>query len=111
VIINSQVPQWVVDATTYRVVEANSAASELWGYPLDELIGLDAYRFVPADDKPLIQAAREANQWGDSGVWRCQKKDGTTFHAQIFWHQFSHQGRICNYVFAKAACMSVPAKS
>jgi PAS domain S-box-containing protein len=106
---DTEVPQWVVDATTYRVVEANSAASELWGYPLDELIGLDAYRFVPADDKSLIEAAKEANQWGDSGVWRCQKKDGSIFHARIFWHQFSHQGRICNYVFAKPARLSASA--
>jgi PAS domain S-box-containing protein len=100
---DSSLPQWVVDATTYRVIEANSAAAELWGYPLEGLIGLDAYKFVPVEDKPLIEAAKAANQWGDSGVWRCRKKDGSIFQARIFWHQFEYQGRLCNFVFARSA--------
>jgi PAS domain-containing protein len=105
----NDVPQWVVDAATYRVIDANQAAAELWGYPLNELIGLDAYRFVPAEDKPLIVAAADKNQWGDSGVWRCQKKDGSIFKARIFWHQFIYEGRLCNFVFAKPAAIAVSA--
>ena len=98
--ISKTTPQWVVDAHAMRVIDANEAAAEMWGYPLDELIGLDAYKFVPLEDKTLIVDAAVENKWGDAGIWRCQKKDGTIFNARIRWHQFVHEGRLCNFVFA-----------
>src|SRR5688572_15706046 len=98
---DSRTPQWVVDVETMRVMEANEAAALLWRYPMETLIGLDAMKFVPPEDRSLVTKAAEANRWGDAGIWRCQKGDGTIFYARLRWHQFIHRGRLCNFVFAQ----------
>lgn len=98
---SKSVPLWIVDAETMRVVDANPEAVELWGYPKQELIGLDALHFVPPEDAKFIHEAMAQNRWGDSGVWRCQRKDGSLFYAKLFWHQAKREGRVCNFVFAE----------
>jgi PAS domain S-box-containing protein len=96
-----ETPQWIVDAATLTVIDANEAAAEMWGYPMDELIGLDVLKFVPVEDQFLVHKAARENQWGDAGIWRCQKKDGTIFHIRIRWHQFMYNDRLCDFVFAQ----------
>jgi hypothetical protein len=93
-------PQWVIENESYKVIDANEAAAGFWGCTLAEFIGADAYGLVPI--APALGKTLEMIERGYAGSWRCQKKDGTIFVAQIFSHIFTFAGRQCSFVFAKA---------
>ncbi|MBV9280006.1 MAG: PAS domain S-box protein, partial [Chloroflexi bacterium] len=67
------------------VVQANSAACQMFGYARDELVGLHAGTILHPADLYLIAEATEAARAGGSSLRRGvgQQKNGTLFHAEV----------------------------
>ncbi|MDX2478990.1 MAG: ATP-binding protein [Desulfuromusa sp.] len=71
--------------TLGQILSANKAASELYGYSTDELLGMNAVKLVP-DGKEQIFRDRIRNvmsgEWSNQRVIR-QKKDGTKISVSL----------------------------
>ncbi len=63
------------------IVQANAAASEIYGYTHDELIGLHARYLVTPESQPLLDHFMRVGSF--SGETTDRRKDGTTFPTEV----------------------------
>src|ERR1700674_5426020 len=89
-------PCWYTDSRTLIVKGANAAALRLFGYSEEEFIGMSAVRLVSSLDRPRIDAIRAAEKRGEAGSFTYIRKDGSTFRADIRWHQSEYRGALCD---------------
>jgi len=88
-------PMWVWELSTRRFLAANRAATERFGYSLDEFLSMTARDVRPADELPhfdeLISGpfARRSN----TGLWVYRVKSGETFEAEIHSSPITWSGR------------------
>jgi PAS domain-containing protein len=97
---NFRVPQWLSDATSNVIVEANEAALQVWRYPREQFVGLPATALLCEEEVPKSERIRHTNLWGETGPWRCRRGDGSECYMRVRWQQIDYKGRLCNYVFA-----------
>lgn len=93
-------PRWVVDLQTLRVLECNESAAALWGYTQNEMLGLAVARLIHPDEQERARAVRENHESGDTGKWRCVRKDGSTFELHIVVRRGVYEGRLCAWATA-----------
>jgi len=83
-------PMWVFDARSKRILEANAAASALYGYSADEFRRMtledvqgaeDAERFAEVLNNPALTAA---------SAWQHRTKGGRTIDVEIAVHEIDH---------------------
>ncbi|RJR32204.1 MAG: PAS domain S-box protein [Desulfobacteraceae bacterium] len=81
---------WLVDNETERIIEANAAATALYGYTREELLSMKATTLSAEPEK-----SRQAIKEGCSRVITRthRKKDGTIFPVEISASYFERQGR------------------
>jgi PAS domain S-box-containing protein len=86
------VPVFIVDAASLRLLDANDAAVERYGYSREELLSLTARDLRPPEDVPRFLASSsferfQAEQRRGPNVvpssWRHRTKDGTVFDVEI----------------------------
>jgi diguanylate cyclase (GGDEF)-like protein/PAS domain S-box-containing protein len=83
---------FLIDRTTMTIIEANSTASNLLGYPRDELLGAYPHELSGAPVEQLENAydALIAGDMSGSVVKTLQsRKDGTFFPAEL--HRYAHR--------------------
>jgi len=95
----SRVPQWHSDAKTSLILDANEAAARLWGYKREEFLGLPATALLCPEELPKQRRIQKANRWGETGPWKCRRKDGSVFYILLRWHQMTIDGRLCDFCF------------
>ena len=91
---------WTVDLRTRTILECSPEAAALWGYSPAEMVGLNAESLVHPSELARARAVRAEHTSGDTGVWKCVKKDGTVFHLHIGVTKGVLDERLCS--FAKA---------
>ena len=88
-------PRWVVDLKTLTIVDCNESAAALWGYTQLEMVGMQSQRLIHPDELERARLARENHESGDAGVWRCVRKDGSTFELHIVVRRGVLRGKLC----------------
>ena len=87
----------ITDLETELVVEANPAASAMYGYNREEFIGLPLTAFIHPDSQPgfseYIQAFRSGARVDTQTLH--VRRDGTTFHAEWRGTAFTYRERPC----------------
>src|SRR3712207_321058 len=77
------------------VVEANAAACRTYGYPREELIGVNAREAIHPDARPHFEEFLRVT--GAGGEFRCEtvdrRRDGTAFPIEVTGTHFSYGGR------------------
>jgi PAS domain-containing protein len=64
---SSPMPQWISDAATTLIVDANEAALRFWRYTREQFIGMPATRLLFEEEVPRSEEMRRKNQWGETG--------------------------------------------
>jgi len=90
-------PCWYTDSKTLIIKGANAEALELFGYPEEDFVGMNAVSLVDMSDRPRIEAVRASQIWGEAGSFTYIRRDGSTFKAHIRWHQGDYRGTVCDY--------------
>ena len=85
-------PMWVLDPETHRFLEANAAASALYGYQQDEFrrMKLEDIRASESSlpvSEPLSKPVSSA-----PAVWRHRTHDGRTIEVEIASHEIDYRG-------------------
>ncbi len=80
---SSTMPLWILDVKSLLVLDANTAASALYGYSREEMIGMSARELRPTEEVARFEkyVAHDVIH-GDAGIWTHKRKDGTTFLRQ-----------------------------
>ena len=87
----------ISDLETGRVVDANLAASIMYGYARDEFVGLPLMSFIHPDSRLVFSEYIQAFRSGGAFDTRTLqvRRDGTTFHAEWRVTVFDHLNRPC----------------
>lgn len=95
-------PMWVYDPETLAFLEVNEAAVKQYGYTREEFLRMTAKDIRPAEEVPryLKRIAEIKDCYGDSGVWRHIKKDGTVIDVEITAHPLTFAGRRARVLLA-----------
>ncbi len=90
-------PMYVVDLETLRFLDVNLAAETQYGYSREEFLSLSLRDIRPPEDVPFLdQKMRKMRaSWGNAGVWRHRRKDGTLIQAEIIAHPLDTQPKAC----------------
>jgi PAS domain S-box-containing protein len=86
-------PMWVVDAETQRFVEANAAASNLYGYDTDEFRNLTLRDIQTAEEAARLLAEMDHARHPGPTVWRHRTKDGRVIDVEISANEIRYGGR------------------
>ncbi|HYG15569.1 MAG TPA: PAS domain S-box protein, partial [Bacteroidia bacterium] len=79
-------PMWVYDVATFKILAANKAAIEIYGYEKDEFLTLTLEDLRLPEDIPVLKEHIKKVQAGyiNSGIFRHKKKNGELFYVNIF---------------------------
>jgi len=97
------IPLWIVDRESLRILEANAAATEQYGWSREELLGMRIGDLSLSEDLPqLLEAVQESPE----GIQRAtlsrhRRKDGTLLHVEIVSHPLPFPGRPAALVLAR----------
>ena len=80
----------LVEVETTRILDANAAALDLYGYSRGEILGLTAEEVFAEPEKTR---AAIADEWTGVQLRWHRKKDGTVFPVEIAGNNFFNQGR------------------
>jgi PAS domain S-box-containing protein len=91
-VLSDEVVEGLVLSENGRVIDANHSLTEMFGYDLDELIGIDASLLTPPDYREMV---RRRILEEDTSVYESRglKKDGTVFPIEIRPRHLPYSGR------------------
>ena len=90
----SPIPTFVFDMATWRILAANTAMTELYGYTHEELLKLTLDDLRPPEDRERLNAAlRAAGDAPVGGTGRHIKKDGGVILIEGRNHMIQFEGR------------------
>jgi two-component system, cell cycle sensor histidine kinase and response regulator CckA len=85
-------PVFVCDAGSLRILQANRAAQEHYGYTVDEIVALTLKDIRPPEEVPaLLRRLAEGVQ--RSAPQRHRRKDGSIFEVEVIANRFHLEGR------------------
>ncbi len=78
-------PMWVFDRETFRFIDVNDAAVDLYGYTREEFLKMTILQIRPPEEvDKLIESHRNMSDgFNDQGTWKHLKKDGTLMHVDV----------------------------
>jgi len=94
-------PMVVCDVATLKIIMANDAVVNHYGYTRDEFLAMGIPDVLLPDDVPRLMeyAARvEHGKLNEAGVWKNRKKDGTLIDVEVTSHAFDFGGRLAAVV-------------
>jgi PAS domain S-box-containing protein len=88
------VPMFIFDSRNFRFLAVNNAATCKYGYTRQEFLQLKITDIRPPEDVPSFIAAvgQITSCYSDAGRWLHRKKNGETFHVQVFSHHTVFEG-------------------
>ncbi|MBI2359574.1 MAG: GAF domain-containing protein, partial [Deltaproteobacteria bacterium] len=100
-------PMWVFDPQSLRILAANDAAVDRYGYSRDEFLSMTVQDIRPPEEVPaLLEHLRRQRQatprpvQGRTESWVHRKKDGTLLDTEVSWSRISFQGKAAVLVMA-----------
>jgi PAS domain-containing protein len=102
-------PCWYTDSKTLIIKGANAEVMKLFNYSAEEFIGMDSVRLVSISDRSRFYAVRKAQKWGPMGSFTFVRKDGSTFEAEIRWHQGEYHGVQCDCIIVTGVGLAAEA--
>ena len=92
---DNPMPMWAFDRSTLKIVAANEAAAEQYGYTTEELTGLDLTDLLQPEEGERMRRAARATPPGrqNAGIWKHRRKDGTTLSVDVHWNDIELAGR------------------
>ena len=81
-------PMWIYNRSTLRWMAVNHAALRLFGYSLDEFLGMSVKDIrAPASSDSWLRAEHDRGATGERaklvGVWKLRRKDGTLIDVEV----------------------------
>jgi len=91
----SPFPVWVFDAESLRFLDVNSATVRQYGYLPEEFRRMTIRDIRPPEELPHLERSLAESRRGirDSGVFRHQRRDGSTLLVEIRSHDIEFDGR------------------
>lgn len=88
-------PMWIFDRATLHVLEANLAASRVFGYSRSQLLRKSILDLRPVDDAHAIRDAMANLADGETagGVWRIVTASGEIRHVDFHWRTIIFKAR------------------
>ncbi|MGN6508268.1 MAG: PAS domain S-box protein [Chitinophaga sp.] len=88
-------PMWVFDRETFRFIDVNDAAIDLYGYTLEEFLKMTILQIRPPEEVGKLLESHKTLREGfqDSGTWKHLKKDGTLIHVDVNTFCTTYKGR------------------
>ncbi|HBD21086.1 MAG TPA: diguanylate cyclase [Arenimonas sp.] len=95
-------PTWVYDVASLRFVAVNDAMVANYGYTREELLRMSITDIREADEADQLRdfLAGWDSRFGNAGVWRHRRKDGSLLWADITTHTIELDGKRCRMVIA-----------
>ena len=92
-------PMVIYDKETLKILDANEAAFNFYGYTPDELDHLTILNVRPQEDvEMMMQHLAQPNLPSNSGTWRHIKRNGEIVYMNIVAHDITFNGRPARYV-------------
>lgn len=87
-------PMLVYEPNSLRILAANRAASEVYGYTNDEFLNMTIAAMRPPEDVPRLLAVvkQVAGQRGAGNMWRHRTKAGKIIYADVMSQPLSYRG-------------------
>jgi PAS domain S-box-containing protein len=88
-------PMWVADPESLRLLDANQAAIEQYGYTRDEFLSMTVRDLHPAEDQPALERIRPEIE-GDrrlSHLVRHKKRDGSVIDVEVTADSVEFEGK------------------
>jgi len=88
------IPMYIYDRHTFRIVSANRAAIDQYGYTEQEFLSKTISDIRPEEDVPqlLQDVAAHTSGLQNRGIWRHRRKDGSILHVEIICHALDFHG-------------------
>lgn len=95
-------PMYIFETSTQDILLANKAASNQYGYTIDELNKMNLNDLRPISEKTKLQIHLNNlnDEFADSGEWLHHDKFGNYFYVNIYSHKTLYKGRECRIVNA-----------
>ena len=111
------VPMYVFDRKTLRFLAVNAAAVQQYGYDEHTFLRMTIRDIRPPGDLPRFE--QHLHRFDDStpqarthgGVWRHQRRDGSTFSVDISHHALTFMGRDAIFVLADDVTAQIAAET
>ena len=91
-VLSEEVVEGLVLSENGRIIDANRSLAEMFGYDLDELVGIDASDLTPPDYREMVRRRilqEDTSHYESRGL----KKDGTVFPIEIRPRHLPYSGR------------------
>ena len=89
-------PMWIFDQRTLAFLAVNRAATEVYGYSIQEFLSMTILDIRPAEDvTAIVKKTLDPTLRGPSNQeqWRHKSKDGQVFLVQITSWELTYQGK------------------
>ena len=95
-------PAWIYDAESLAFLAVNDAAIRIYGYSLDEFLGMTIRDIRPPRELPALDPllADLSRTHVAAGAWTHRKKDGSEIVVEIFSHGITYGHRPARLVVA-----------
>ncbi len=96
----SPMPKWIFDIETYRILDVNKSAIDLYGYSREEFAEMTVTSMHPKNDtgQPASFFNKE-KKYGKGiiafGIWSHTKKNGEIIKVEMTGHLMQYNGRNC----------------
>jgi PAS domain S-box-containing protein len=86
-------PMWIFDAGDLRILEANAAAVQLYGYSEAEFGGMNILDVAQPEEAASLKAEIESAARPASGPWRHRTKNGAVVDVEMAIHDIRYGNR------------------
>jgi PAS domain S-box-containing protein len=91
-VLSQEVVEGIILSENGRIIDANRSVTEMFGYRLEELIGMDAIELTPPEYREMVRqriSDEDTRHYESRGL----KKDGTIFPVEIRPRHLPYSGR------------------
>ena len=92
----------VMDTETRKFLDVNIASVNQYGYSREELLTMNVYDILCADDIERLNELdkQEPNGLNSKKIWKARKKDGTEIYAEVTSSDIVFDGKKCRLVLS-----------
>jgi len=89
----NSLPMWILNANTWRFIEANQKTIDLFGYSREELLSMSLRNLMPIDDVALdIETLLNEDASVGPPTWQHLCKNGTLLHLEVSTQRIRFNG-------------------